>query len=155
MARPHARRQGHAGPLALHWTSGGSRAPDSFDNAGWKKIVREQLFKAGVQLATVLNGLSELRSMPEIFISYSRIDRDFVEELRTRFTAVGRDPWVDVTDIPPTAKWRSEILSSIEQANAFVFVVSPDSIVSRECLRELAHAVKHNKRIVPVVCRES
>jgi ankyrin repeat protein len=90
----------------------------------------------------------------EIFISYSRKDRDFVEALRVRFNELGRDIWVDVEDIPPTAKWRSEVLSSIEQANAFVFVLSPDSIVSRECLRELAHAVKGNKRIIPVVHRE-
>ena len=92
--------------------------------------------------------------MPEIFISYSRKDRDFVEALRSRFHALGRDVWVDVEDIPPTAKWRSEVLSSIDQSNAFVFVLSPDSIASRECIRELAHAVKGNKRIIPVVHRE-
>ena len=93
--------------------------------------------------------------MTEIFISYSRKDRDFVDALRVRFNELGRDVWVDVEDIPPTAKWRSEVLSSIEQANAFVFVLSPDSIVSRECLQELAHAVKGNKRIIPVVHRGS
>jgi hypothetical protein len=92
--------------------------------------------------------------VPEIFISYSRKDRDFVEALRERFDELGRDVWVDVEDIPPTAKWRSEVLSGIEQANAFVFVLSPDSIVSRECIRELTHAIKGNKRIIPVIHRE-
>jgi hypothetical protein len=65
--------------------------------------------------------------MPDIFISYSRQDRDFVEALRARFSELGRKTWVDVNDIPPSAKWRAEVLSNIEQANAFVFVLSPDS----------------------------
>jgi hypothetical protein len=92
--------------------------------------------------------------MAEIFISYSRKDRVFVEALHARFRALGRETWVDTEGIPPTAQWRAEVLSNIEQANAFVFVLSPDSIGSLECVRELAHAVKRNKRIIPVVHRD-
>jgi hypothetical protein len=92
--------------------------------------------------------------MSEIFISYSRKDRDFVETLQARLREIGREAWVDVEGVPPTAKWRAEILSSIEQANAFVFVLSPDSISSLECVREVAHAVKRNKRIIPIIYRE-
>jgi TIR domain len=99
-------------------------------------------------------GANQHRGMPDIFISYSRQDRDFVEALRARFSELGRKTWVDVNDIPPSAKWRAEVLSNIEQANAFVFVLSPDSIVSLECVRELAHAVKCHKRIIPVLHRE-
>ena len=46
------------------------------------------------------------------------------------------------------------ICDAIDQAQAFVFVLSPDSVSSRICARELAHAAKGNKRLVPVVCRE-
>ena len=92
--------------------------------------------------------------MADVFVSYSRKDREFVERLRTRLTGLKRDVWMDVEDIPPTAKWRPEIFSAIESANAIIVVLSPDSVISQECAKEVAHAVKHNKRIVPIVCRD-
>jgi hypothetical protein len=61
---------------------------------------------------------------------------------------------VDEQGVPPPGKLRPEVLSSIEQADALVFVVSPDAIASLECRRQLAHAVKRHKRIIPVVHRE-
>jgi hypothetical protein len=47
-----------------------------------------------------------------------------------------------------------EIYSGIESADTFVFVLSPDSVASEYCARELAHAVANNKRLVPVCCRD-
>src|SRR4029453_625251 len=38
--------------------------------------------------------------------------------------------------------------------NTFVFVISPDSVASQVCAEEVAHAVKHNKRLVPIVYRD-
>ena len=66
----------------------------------------------------------------------------------------GHETWIDWEDIPPTAKWLSEIYAAIERSDAFVFVLSPDSTdPSSKCLLELNHAVSHNKRLIPVVCR--
>ena len=65
-----------------------------------------------------------------------------------------RDIWVDWEDIPLTADWLKEIFAAIEAANTFVFVISPDSVASEVCGSELAHAVKHNKRLVPIVRRD-
>ena len=62
--------------------------------------------------------------------------------------------WVDWEDIPPTAEWLPEVFAAIEGTNAFLFVLNPDSVISDVCLKELAHAVVHNKRLIPVVCRE-
>jgi WD40 repeat protein len=47
-----------------------------------------------------------------------------------------------------------EIWAGIEAAQAFVFVISPDSVSSPVCQQEVAHAVSHHKRIIPVVCRD-
>jgi hypothetical protein len=65
-----------------------------------------------------------------------------------------RKTWVDWKDIPFTAEWEKEIYSAIERADAFIFVISPRAATSVQCLKEIGHAVKHNKRLVPIV-RES
>jgi WD40 repeat protein len=92
--------------------------------------------------------------MADVFISYSRQDREFVRRLHESLAACDRDTWVDWEDIPPTAEWLAEIFAAIEGANAFLFILSPDSAISEVCQKELAHAVVHNKRLIPVVCRE-
>jgi hypothetical protein len=88
------------------------------------------------------------------FISYSREDKDFVRRLDAAFTKRNRETWVDLEDIRPTEEWLAGVYAGIEGADAFVFVISPDSVESRSCLLELAHAVEHNKRLVPIVRRE-
>jgi hypothetical protein len=44
--------------------------------------------------------------MAEVFISYSRKDKDFVRRLGDTLVASKRDPWVDWKDIPLTAEWQ-------------------------------------------------
>ena len=92
--------------------------------------------------------------MADLFISYSRRDREFVVRLNAALEKRDYDVWVDLEDIPPTADWMEEIRTGIEGSDAYVFVISPDSIASKVCRQELDHAVEHNKRLVPVVCRE-
>ena len=78
--------------------------------------------------------------MADLFISYSRRDRAFVERLHKALEARDKDVWVDWTDIPPTADWFAQITDGIREANAFVFVISPDSLGSDVCARELEYA---------------
>ncbi|WNZ45770.1 toll/interleukin-1 receptor domain-containing protein [Leptolyngbya boryana CZ1] len=92
--------------------------------------------------------------MTDVFISYSRKDKLFVERLHNALKDQGRETWVDWQDIPLTADWWQEIERGIEGTATFVFILSPDSIASEVCTREINHAVKHNKRLVPIVYRE-
>lgn len=92
--------------------------------------------------------------MADVFLSYSRVDKEFVQLLDRRLRKRARDTWVDWEKIRPAEEFMAAIYSAIESAQAFVFIVSPDSIASEVCHRELAHAVEHNKRLIPVVCRE-
>ena len=92
--------------------------------------------------------------MTDLFISYSRRDLDFVQRLYNELKSRKRDIWIDLEDIPPTAAWLAEIYAGIENANAFVFVISPDSAVSEVCRLEIEHAVKHSKKLVPILYRE-
>src|SRR5881398_2681578 len=90
----------------------------------------------------------------EIFISYSRKDKEFVRRLHEALSRRDREAWVDWEDIRPTEEWMQAIYSAIEGADTFVFVLTPDSVASVVCGREIAHAAAHHKRMVPIVARE-
>ena len=77
------------------------------------------------------------------------IARDLNDTLRK----LERDTWVDWRSIPDTAEWRSEIFAAIEAAHNFLFIISPDSLSSKMCRLEVAHAVANNKRIVTILHR--
>ncbi len=93
--------------------------------------------------------------MTDVFISYSRKDKAFVQHLHKALEAEQREAWVDWESIPLTADWWAEIQEGIEAADAFVFVISPDSAESEVCRREIDHAAQHNKRLIPIVYREA
>jgi WD40 repeat protein len=92
--------------------------------------------------------------MADVFISYSRKDQAFVQKLHAALHQQQRDPWIDWEDIPPTADWWQEIELGIEGANTFACVISPASVISKICYREIEHAAKHHKRIIPILWQE-
>ena len=63
------------------------------------------------------------------------------------------DTWVDWQDIAPSSEWWCEIEDGIEAAHTFIFVMSPDSVVSKYCIAEAEHAALHHKRIIPIIRR--
>src|SRR5215467_15165125 len=83
--------------------------------------------------------------MPDLFISYSRKDKDFVRRLDESLKNRGREAWVDWEDIRPTEDFMQAIYGAIEGVDTFVFVLTPDSVASVVCGREIAHAAAHNK----------
>lgn len=89
--------------------------------------------------------------MPDVFVSYSRKDKTFVEKLVKRLEEKGRDVWVDFEDIPFAAEWWDEIQNGIEASPSAVFVLSPDYLASEVCGLEVNHVQKNNKRIIPIV----
>jgi|GEM_PF-2669500 len=91
---------------------------------------------------------------PDVFISYSRKDREFVKRLDAALQARGREAWVDWEGIRPAEEFMQAIFPAIEGTDTFVFVISPDSVTSDVCGKELAHAATHNKRMVPIIARE-
>lgn len=92
--------------------------------------------------------------MADAFISYSRRDRAYIEELRSALEAYKRSVWVDLRDIPPSADWRDEIHQAIISSDAFVCVISPDYVASPICQEELEFARANNKRLIPVIRRD-
>lgn len=89
--------------------------------------------------------------MNDVFISYSRKDQDLVRRLYEVLTRAGREVWVDWEGIPPSAEWMAEIQRAIDAADIFIIVITPNSLASRICEKELEYASGHNKKIIPVV----
>ena len=50
--------------------------------------------------------------------------------------------------------WLDEVYAGIQAADIFLFIISPDSVVSEICTLEIEHAIQHNKRLVPVVLHD-
>ena len=93
--------------------------------------------------------------MSHIFVSYSRKDIDFADKIVQALAENSLDTWIDWKSIPKGEYWEQEIYRGIEEAEAFLFLISPDSISSQMCNKEIAHAVENNKRILPIVVRNA
>jgi WD40 repeat protein len=92
--------------------------------------------------------------MNEAFISYSRKNKSFVQKLAEAFKQVNRKVWIDWEGIPHGSDWWNEIEAGIETANAFIFIITPESLISEVCERELEHAIKNNKKLIPILHKE-
>ena len=83
------------------------------------------------------------------------MDRSFVaERVRRALERRGKTLWIDLEDIPPAATWREQVDRGITSATSFIFVLSPESVVSQVCAEELRRAVELNKRLVPILRRD-
>ena len=92
--------------------------------------------------------------MTKVFISYSRKDKAIAENINIALKEINLDSWIDWDDIPPTADWWDQIQKGIETADAFIFLLSPNSVTSKVCGQEIDHAVRNGKRLIPLVVHD-
>src|SRR5918995_2102395 len=92
--------------------------------------------------------------MAKVFVSYSRKDSVAARKLIEAFRSIEQDVWVDWESIPPATDWLEQIFRGIEESDAFIFLISPDSIASEVCNVEIGRAAQNNKRIIPIVLRD-
>jgi WD40 repeat protein len=93
--------------------------------------------------------------MPYVFVSYSRKDIEFAGKIVQALAEKDLDTWIDWKSIPKGEYWEQEIYHGIEKADAFLFLISPDSVRSQMCNKELAHAVENRKRVLPIVIHDA
>jgi len=93
--------------------------------------------------------------MSHFFISYSRKDIAFAQKIVDALAIQKLDPWTGWKRIPKDKNREQEIHYGIQKADAFLFLISPDSVASKICKREIAYAVKNGKRILPIVIRNT
>jgi len=88
--------------------------------------------------------------MSHVFVSYSRQDTPFVEELRDRLVASGFEVWTDSV-VRPGNDWRQEIDDAIRSAFVMLVVVTPASKTSEYVTYEWAFALGLGVRVVPLI----
>src|SRR5215208_7918006 len=87
------------------------------------------------------------------FISYSRVDSEFVVRLARDLKSAGYDIWLDQLDIAKGARWDDAIEAAVESSSTFMIVLAPESIESQNVKDELSYAIDSGKHILPVVIR--
>ena len=88
-----------------------------------------------------------------VFISYSRDDLDFTDQLDAALALYGFAATLDRQGIQGGEDWRRRLGNLIREADTVVFVLSPSSAGSEICAWEVEEAVRLGKRIIPVICR--
>jgi TIR domain/WD domain, G-beta repeat len=88
-----------------------------------------------------------------VFISYSRDDLAFADQLRVALQGFGFGVTIDRDDITGGDAWKKRLSDLIREADTVVFVLSPSSADSPTCAWEVKEAVALGKRILPVICR--
>lgn len=89
----------------------------------------------------------------KVFVSYSRADTAFANDLVLGLAACGFAPYIDRQDIAPGEDWEKRLQGLISEADSVVYIVSPDSLASDNCGQEFKQALALRKRILPVVWR--
>ena len=93
-----------------------------------------------------------MQGFQDAFISYGRKDSlDFAAKLNRRLVDRGFMVWFDFDAIPVGVDYQKQIDDGIERSDNFVFIISPHSVNSPYCLKEIKLALERQKRIIPLL----
>ncbi|MDP7133870.1 MAG: toll/interleukin-1 receptor domain-containing protein, partial [Planctomycetota bacterium] len=86
---------------------------------------------------------------PYIFVSYSHEDNDAVFPEIQWLKEQGFDIWYD-EGISPGSEWHQALADRIQQSSLFVYFITPQSVVSEHCEREVHYAIDNGKQLLAV-----
>ena len=89
--------------------------------------------------------------MSHVFVSYSRKDSETVDHIVARLDEDKFDTWIDREEIHGGDLWREEIVEAIDNAYAFVLMLSPDSVASDNVRKEVDLSEQAGKALVPLL----
>jgi hypothetical protein len=89
--------------------------------------------------------------MPQLFISYSRVDEPFARRLATSLSQMGANIWIDIRDIPAGLKWSSAIQQGLDVSEAMIVIISPSSMASQNVEDEWQYYRDRGKPVIPVL----
>jgi len=87
----------------------------------------------------------------QVFICHNELDNEERDKLVKALNRQGITSWTNKTDIEAGKDYQTEINKGIEGADNFVYLLSPNSVNCSYCQQELDHALKYNKRIIPIL----
>lgn len=90
-------------------------------------------------------------STNQYFLSYSRVDQEFVLRVARDLREAGADVWIDKLDIQYGERWDESIEKALKESRNMIVVLSPSSVGSNNVMDEVSYALEKGKRIVPVM----
>lgn len=91
--------------------------------------------------------------MTEVFICHVEEDRSALQQIYETLTRSGLTVWTSWHDIQMGKDFQEAIYYGIETADNFIYLLSPESVRSPWCRRELDYALELNKRIIPILLK--
>lgn len=86
---------------------------------------------------------------PYVFVSYAHADAAVVYPELVRLKEEGFNIWYD-EGIAPGQTWRDEVALALTQCKVFLYFVTPRSIASSNCLKELNFSLSRERKILSV-----
>jgi hypothetical protein len=99
----------------------------------------------------IVQATSEERSMTQVFTSYSRRDKEPVDQIVEVIEKTGIDVWIDREDIKAGNMWRVQIVEAIDTCAAFLLMLSPNSTASDNVRKEIDLAEGSERPIFAVM----
>lgn len=87
----------------------------------------------------------------QVFISYSRKDKDVAEGLCEVLKENGIEYWIDKEGIYSSSNYKELTVDAIDVSKAVIFISSANSNASINVIREVGYAVNMNKPILPLM----
>lgn len=89
----------------------------------------------------------------DIFLSYSRQERELMQRVSADLRANGFSVWTDEALRPGEESWKRAIEQAIERAGCVVVLLSPGAKQSEWVERELDYAKAYDRRIFPLLAK--
>jgi len=86
----------------------------------------------------------------DVFISYSREDKDRVLALAAKLRAAGVAVWIDQGGIDGATLWGEEIVNALERAKVLLLVVTESAVRSQNVTKEVVLVSERKGHILPV-----
>src|SRR5258708_5710202 len=87
----------------------------------------------------------------QVFICYSRSDKQFAAQLVEDLSQYDLIVWMDVRSIPTGANWDAEVQKGLDTSDVMLVLLSPASTASQNVADERSYFIEKNKPIVPIM----
>ncbi len=90
----------------------------------------------------------------QIFISHSHNDEMFARKVASFLENQGLDVWEASNEIFPGDNWAAKVSQGLQESNAMVVLLTPESLKSVLVQREVEYALgskEYRKRLIPVL----
>ena len=125
------------------------------------KKTRDANLKSNIELAltrlaenTSRVGKKARKKLINIFITYAHKNVEAKDKLVTYLATMKREGLINIwydNEILPGDRWRDSISDTLAKADILLYLVSNDSLASKNCNKELAVALDANIRVVPII----